>query len=282
MTRDAIIGCAAGYEWSDLWPFVCSARKNAPASQVILLVGEGSAGVRTSRATIEILEDRGVWVVPCSLATGQPPFLDPWAKDAELLRPFGLGRMRLVISRFAAIYAFLRTQWHLLEGGRVLLTDTRDVLTTGDIWSWTWPEDRVSLFREWSGMNIGRCPYNSAAIRTAYGAEVAEWMSNRPILCSGSILGPVGLVQGLLEAMLKEFARINCMAAGILDQAVLNVLAARWAVPVREWDNTESPVLNVGYMPGGTPDVTAPPVAMIHQADRPWHAELLAKLLAEI
>lgn len=264
---NAIIGCAVNYQWADLWPLVCST-----PGQIVLLVGDN-----TSRATIDILEEHGVLVVPCSLRGFSPPFLDPWVDDSAILRPWRLGPMRLVCSRFAAIYALLRRMGERFDN--VLLTDTRDVISTGNIWSHPWP-NAISLFREWEGVNIGKCPYNSAAIREHYGEGLLSEMKDRPIICSGSILGPVGLIMAFLEQMLTEYAGQNCMRSGIIDQGVTNVLAHRNNLPYHTWDNESSPLYNIGYMPAGTPRLEGR--LMIHQYDRPWHKPIAEQLLGAI
>jgi hypothetical protein len=264
---NCIIGCAVNYNWSDLWPLV----KSTPG-QIVLLVGDD-----TTPATISILEEHGVIVLPCTMKRGEPPFLDPWVCDLDILQPWHLGRMRLVCARFAAIYAYLRRHGNKFDS--VLLTDTRDVISLGDIWQHPWPH-AINLFREWEGVKIGQCPYNSAAIRDHYGPGMLNEMKERPIICSGSILGPVTLVVAFLEAMLTEFAGINCQRPGIIDQGVTNVLAFRNHLPFHEWDNEDSPIYNIGYMPAGTPKMDGR--LMVHQYDRWQHKELSEALLSAI
>lgn len=263
---NAIIGCATGYNWDQLWPFVCS----TPAKKILFIGGE------TTRLTKALLEEHDVWLVPATLTTGFPPFTAPYLHDAKRLARFNLPKMKLVLSRFAATWAFLET--HGQEFEQVLLTDTRDVISRGDVFDFEWPKDKVNLFREWDAMTLGKCPYNRAAINSCYGTRYNELLG-RPIICSGTILGPSGLIRDFLELMLREFATFDGTRPGILDQAVVNILAATRPELVHEWPAHESPIRTIGYYPQ-TPDLTGG--RFIHQGDRPWHKAAWDKLLEAI
>jgi hypothetical protein len=264
---NAILGCAYNYNWDVLWPFVCS----TPAKKILF------TGGKTSRLTHALLEEHDVWVAPCFLETGLPPFVSDYLHDKARLARFKLPKMKIVLSRFAAMWAFLEA--HCQEFDYVLLTDTRDVISTGDVFDFPWPTDKVSLFREWDKMTLGTCPYNRAALLSAYNAQVVEEMKGLPIICSGTILGPVRLIQNFLELMLHEFATFDCTRQGILDQAVVNVLAYRRPELVQVYNANESAIRTIGYYPQ-TPDLTGAKFA--HQGDRNWHKPTWDRLMEAI
>ncbi len=129
----------------------------------------------------------------------------------------------------------------------VLLTDVRDVLfqrnpfliDTGNM---------LGCFLEAAA--IGDCSTNSGWIRAAFGEDALARMQDKPIVCSGTTLGPAPCIRDYLSRMTAHLRGLDLDNRGI-DQGVHNYLVHVEGIEdLRLFTNGSGPVLTMGHMPG--------------------------------
>lgn len=130
----------------------------------------------------------------------------------------------------------------------VLLADIRDVIFQND------PFEHISdnILAAQEDNTIGNCQFNSAWIRDLYGEEMLNELSNKSILCSGTILGSRERVISLLEFVINEIETHGPRLDGvnsntIIDQGVYNYYCHLNPDTVKIVDNETGPILTAGY-----------------------------------
>lgn len=249
---NAIIGASYGYQWEHLWPFVVSAEKHAPSCRVVLLSHGANA------ETLARLEEYKVWVVPVEPS---PPYCASYIDEAHHLKDYRLPGMHIVCSRFVAAYCFLCVHQH--EVDNALLVDVRDSLVGGDPFDFGWDSCRANVVREDDRMTIGSCPYNRDAIQRV-GGDLAEFQ-DKPIVCSGAIIGNTRRLMRFLEAMMRRYETFNPSRL-MDDQGVTNWLVHKEPSVVKAWDADATPIYHAGYVPAER--MAWHDKAIVHQYDR--------------
>src|SRR6476620_1064848 len=101
----------------------------------------------------------------------------------------------------------------------VMLCDSRDVVVQSDVFE---KIDQMGLVTGQEAKRIGECSYNQMRISQSYGRDVLRELWDEWIICSGVSLGPRKIVLEYVDAMIKEFNRID--KYGIMDQPTHNYL----------------------------------------------------------
>jgi len=258
---DLVLGMFGGYPAAAALPFLRSLRAAGSDAEVVLLVHGNPPG------TAAALAAAGARAEAVALA-GVP------------------GDVSYNVARYAALAAALAAR---PATGRVLLTDVRDVVFQRDPFGVAL-DGALHLFLEHPSKPIGACIWTSSWIRYRYGDAALPPLADRPIVCSGVVLGEaaaVGEYLRVVAAQLPPGLRATNYMAGY-DQGVVNVLCHGGRFPgARLHPYRDTPVLHLGNAPPGsvacdargevTNDAGAP-VALVHQHDR--HPELAARIAA--
>ncbi len=159
----------------------------------------------------------------------------------------------------------------------VLLTDLRDVAFQRD--PFAEPVAGLELYLEDDSVRIGRDSFNTRWIRSLYGGDELERLRDKPVSCSGTVVGDGAAIRAYLQAMTAEIAGRR-RPLGSHDQGIHNYLLHRGRLsPATVIANGTGRVLTLGKMrsyetaPDGAvlnSDGTVP--AILHQWDR--HTEL--------
>ncbi|MFN9369634.1 MAG: hypothetical protein ACK6CT_12870 [Planctomycetia bacterium] len=160
----------------------------------------------------------------------------------------------------------------------VLLSDTRDVLVTGDLNRHVAAETLV-LSQEDEKRSISEEPWNRKWILEGYGEEELARIGLRPILCAGAVFGPRAAVASYVRAMSLEVDRVGVEATRkIGDQPLHNHLAYARRLPDFVVSRAEDGWLrSIGVLSPAAvnPDWTLPraragchTASVVHQYDR--------------
>ncbi len=243
-----ILGLAAGYHYGDVRPFAVSLERTGFGGRRVLFVSS------TTRDLARI-EAHGIETIPFE-------------------RPPDLAHVPYNAFRYFLYLDFLRASSGRF--GRILLTDVRDVVFQRDPMDRPWP-DGLNVALEDPRMTVGRCPYTARWLAGHLGQAALDMIADRPISCSGTILGSHEAVLRYLEALaalLLPFNPGKHMAG--YDQGVHNhLLHAGRLDPVTCHDNA-GPILTLGHKRETPPiDVrgdilndAGEPAVMVHQYDR--------------
>jgi len=217
-----ILGTAAGYHYGDVRPFLRSLFESGFSGRLVLFVSE------TTRDT-ERMAASGAILLP--LADPDAPGELP----CNALRHFRyLDHLESLAERF----------------DRILLTDVRDVVFQSDPFARPWT-DGLHCVLEDRRMTLGACPHNSRWIREHLGGDVLARLADKPISCSGTVLGDHQSVLRYLRALtarMLPFAGGERMAG--FDQGVHNLLAHELPPCRLTLHDNAGPVLTLGYTKG--------------------------------
>lgn len=170
--RNLILGVAKGYGWDILEPFVTSAEKNCPSAEIVLFVDDIS---EFTRAHLQ----RCQRIICVDIPARYKNILvihTRWKICADFLEQYG------------ANYA------------QAFITDTRDVIFQSDIFkSFEGYTNYLGYATE--GLSIGEDKiYNYFWLESCFGREAADKLSDKTIICCGTVIGTVN--------ELKIFCRI--------------------------------------------------------------------------
>jgi hypothetical protein len=172
---------------------------------------------------------------------------------------------------------------------RVFLLDTRDLIFQRPPFDTAVPSGGITAFLEERSMTIGACIANSSWVRACYGESGLAAMADRPIFCSGTILGNRDAIVIYLDALIREIARVGGrrFVPWGFDQACHNHLLHRAPpVPFVACENGASQVMQLAHRPaarlsfspeGELLNDAGSVVSIVHQWDR--HAELFQPVL---
>lgn len=249
---NAIIGCATGYKFEQIQPFMLSAQRWCPQNKVVIFTDQSDA--------YEGIAAHNAHILPVSLKWPWMPYY--------IQRENYLGGLRfdpnihIVCSRFAMFFAYLMAHRH--EYDQVLITDVRDVLFAGDPFAFDWDKTRCNLIRECEEMTVGKCPYNSQGVGALDGNLLQE-LKDSQIICSGVMVGTVGPLVNFLRAMCRMFQTAPCDRM-LTDQVITQAIAHRQPNLVKVWGSLDTPVFHAGYFKTTMPDYSGK--ALLHQLDR--------------
>lgn len=273
-----------GYTYAQLRVFMHSLAKTSFDGDLVLFIG------KTDAKSKELLCKEGARLLPfwypysrCNKL--RTPFYRfwPWvrpllacSKNAGIVQRMAAPFLNLSILRFAFYRKFLLR--HPGEYRRVFLTDLRDVCFQENPFSRT-SCGELRVFLEEPGHTLGNCAVNSRWLTELYGRAVLEELSQKPIICSGTILGDCDRILGYLEAFLLSLRDVRSVMRMGMDQGIHNYIVHRGLVdPVLCCENRTSEILTMGYMkPGKLPardakgfflDEKGEPYAVLHQFDR--------------
>lgn len=303
-----ILGIAHGLDARTLEPFVHSLTQSGYDGRVRILLGRGDD---TTRA---FLESRGVEVevfpaiherLRSAAAAVRLPrvairaleyaslrVLAPLAGSSATPRSMSLYTRVAPLDATAIRYPLYRACLAGPAGHgvrRALLVDTRDVIFQGDPFAGA-PADGIAGFHEESSWPIGRCDVNATWLRACYGPRVLKALADRPIFCSGTVLGERGALLRYLDAMTREIARVagrRFVSPRGFDQACHNfLLHGTLPAPLTAYPNGHGAVMHLGHR--ATTDITFDPhgrvlgddgrvVPIVHQWDR--HAAIFGPVL---
>ena len=304
MTKDStlVIGMVSGMTPAAIAPFVTSLRRSGYAGQTgLVAAGYGEADARAIRSMVDHL-----WLVdkeyePALRITGA--MLGRLRTARLIWRGYPLAfRLacllegeRFALSRWKRLQFELQSLislrcWHFYDAVHslddvtaVLVTDVRDVLFQDD--PFREPVAGLELFAEEPPATIGRQAANRQWILDLYGRDILAQIADKPLSCSGTVIGDRASVLHYLAEMRQEsFWRRQPLTAH--DQGIHNYLL--WTArlePARLVPNREGRVLTMAMMHDIDRDERGYVVnrdgslpAVVHQYDR--HPDVARDLLA--
>ncbi|MGC4118910.1 MAG: hypothetical protein QM765_30960 [Myxococcales bacterium] len=252
--RDLVLSMAGGYDAAALSPLVRSLRETGFAGELRLLLNRNPPG------TAEALRELGATCLEVEL----PGVPETWSYNVE--------RYRLFAGELAAS-----------DAERVLLCDSRDVVFQREPLA-AFAAEAVHLFEEHPSKPIAKCIWSQAWLRYRYGDAALPPVADKPVLCSGVVVGGlrrmrefVALVAG---EVLPSLQATHYMAG--YDQGIVNHLAYAGRIPglvVHPW--ATALVRHLGNAPAGETRLDAQGRVLtpageiavaVHQHDR--HPEL--------
>jgi hypothetical protein len=230
--RNLILGTADGYGFGKFAHFIRTLRQTGSNAHVCLFLGPNiaaSTARRIGRYGVEVIR----------FADRFPFVADPHPQSpSRLPEP-----IHVCNYRYFLYYDYLLKA----EGAfaNVLITDVRDVAFQSDPFDFA-IKDRIHVAMERRDVPIGECPWTAPWVRSAYGQEQLDTLSDREMSCSGTTLAPAGPMKRYLKAMLAEIGRMKTVAA-YMDQPAHNVLLHRGELePVERLYNFHGPILTAG------------------------------------
>jgi hypothetical protein len=276
--------------WQALRPFVLSLRRTAFDGEVLLFAAGIDRGTRRSLAAADVqvrplrraqLSLGGRTIHPYDavfarlhahypqvIRQASRPFRDPASARTRIAALVSVRDTR----RFFAYLDYLSRD---VSHGNVMLTDVRDVFFQADPFA-TDLGGGLNCFLEDSGETLGTQPHNRKWMQDAFGSDVAQEMSSKPIVCAGVTIGRLELVLRYLEVMADFLLRLPHQAVG-LDQAVHNYVLHKGIVPgARLIPNGAGIVSTLGIVPEERVEELWS-AAVLHQYDR--HPAVTTRLL---
>lgn len=141
------------------------------------------------------------------------------AKDPRIARPVATARYEM--------YWIWSRQYEATS--RILILDVRDSYFQSNPFQFERSPSSndsctLDLYEEnREAVNIGKSSYNSKWIKTAYGKDAFESMSEKPVICSGSTMGSKHAIELYSVAMVAQFDETKCKQVGC-DQGFHNYL----------------------------------------------------------
>ncbi|MDR0362051.1 MAG: hypothetical protein LBJ46_05120 [Planctomycetota bacterium] len=167
-----ILGTSSNYDIPNLRAFALSMKKHCDADAVLLVD-------KTPRNVLTWLGRQGV-----------------------VTREFSIPNMPPHQARFFGYHEFL-SRHERYE--RIFITDVRDVIAQGDLFSSPHLEPGLHVFREDPRLPLGGDKLVSDWIRLWYGEEWHGRLAEKTIICSGTTFGDRASMLCYLDTMLAEF-----------------------------------------------------------------------------
>jgi hypothetical protein len=299
---------AAGYGRRELEPFVVSLRRSRFRGRCRIFVSPADAEAQALLTThgIEVdlvtsMYDR-LWLVSRRLHLGHRATRVLESTLLRALEPIGRStatRARRFYRELAPIHAtgfrYLLYLEHLLDPGfprvdRVFLADTRDLIFQRDPFDTTQSSSGITMFLEEHSVTIGACLANSGWMRQCYGDAGLAAIADRPIFCSGTMLGDRDAMVIYPEALIREIVHVagrRFVAPCGFDQACHNhLLHGLSPVPFVASENGAAAVMQLAHRrrdrlmfssDGELLNDNGSVVPVVHQWDR--HADAFQPML---
>lgn len=270
--RNLILGIVDNYKFGQISNFLFSLKNVSSNEHLCLYAGPGM-----SAATVRKIERLGTEVIRYKKDF---PFIPtPHPENFKSLPH----RIHIYNFRHFLYFDYLLKKGNEFE--HVLLTDVKDVFFQRNPFDFS-IDNSLHVAVENTGIPIKDCECTSKWIRRGYGPEVLDEMREKEVICAGTTLAPVAIMQAYLQRLIREFTAVrnvyNCA-----DQALHNVLIYRGQVgPVTKNYNFKGPILTVGteanYLlnsQGALINEDGNVIPVVHQYDR--HEELVNLLQAK-
>jgi hypothetical protein len=307
-SHNLILGIATGYTARDIEPFVVSLRRSGFRGRCRIFVSPADADAHALLAKHGI--EVGVvasmyarlWQMSRRLHLGHRATRGLESALLRALEPLSRSTAagaRRLYRELAPIHAtgfrYLLYLEHLRDPGflgvdRVFLADTRDLIFQRDPFDTVQPDHRITMFLEERSMTIGACLANSNWVRQCYGEPGLAAIADRPIFCSGTMLGDRDAMVTYLDALIREIAHAagrRFVSPSGFDQACHNhLLYGTPPVPFVASENGAGVVMQLAHRPADrlafSPDGEllnddGAVVPVVHQWDR--HAEAFRPML---
>lgn len=224
-TKDLVMGAVKGYNFQQLRTFVLSLRQSGFKGDICLIHKDLSVD------TLYELRKLNVVLVPMQYRGSGA--LNSWSRFWKFIKPVmtvlgdsspGRFLMRsltpLQTSRFYLYRDFLRRNQNSYRN--VLLTDVRDVIFQSDPFG-KFAASTVRCYEEDRNLSE-ETQFNLSWIQALFGADAADRLKDKRIICSGTIMGPVGEMIQYIGLMEKLLIKANDIGLGGSDQGLHNYL----------------------------------------------------------
>lgn len=200
--KNLVMGSGRGYSWYIFEPFVRSFLQNVPDAELVLFVDE------ISDFTHNMIKSNG----------GGRIKLEPFPKDFNIESPIN--------ARWKTFLDYLEA--HGDEYAQVLISDTRDVIFQGDVFS-RLADKKNYIGYATEGANIGEDGINTKWLISQFGQAEAEKLANKKIICGGTVIGTPNEMKIFLSTMWKS---IQDVRSGSIDQGIYNYLVYNKLMPI--------------------------------------------------
>jgi hypothetical protein len=244
--RDLVLGYIHEYRWETIAPFVNSLRDTGFSGEICLFASGIDGETKTT------LQTKGVRILDSPFR--QSSFRKWMVKRWGVLKttPFPICRRILKSILEIRILRYFLYEEYLSRHGEnyrhVLLSDIRDVVFQDNPFT-NIACGGVHFFEEAVGRTIGSEPYNSGWMRALHGERVFSEFAEKPIICSGTILGESRALAAFMNHLIRILATVRVFQP-YGDQATVNVAVRRYKnSEIYIHKNGEPAVLTMGIMP---------------------------------
>jgi hypothetical protein len=269
-----VLGYIHEYRWGTIAPFVNSLRDTGYSGEICLFASGIDGETQTT------IQTKGVKILDSPFR--KSPFRNWMAKRWEVLKtaPFFIRRRILKSILESVMLRHFLYEEYLSRHGKnyrhVLLSDVRDVVFQDNPFT-NIACGGVHFFEEAVGRTIASEPYNSGWMRALFGEKVFSEFAEKPIICSGTILGESRALAAFMSHLIRILATVRVFQP-YGDQAAVNVAVRRYKNnEIYIHKNGESAVLTMGIMPlsdiclDGRGRIVRPDgqvIPVLHQYDR--------------
>lgn len=253
-TGNLVMGLAANYTKKDLAIFVNSLRGSGYSDDIVLFV------TSLDNETKEFLETQNVTAVSL------------W----QCLFSY----LNIQFARHVAYYDYLANQHRKnIAYNRIFLSDVRDVLFQADPFQ-AIADEPITFFLECNAVKIGDCEANANWIYTGFGGSALKQLADKPISCSGTVMGRQRSIMEYLLRMLIISTQLKESALGEhgIDQGCHNQLIQSGVLLGQRIAENGDGIFTLHHVigretvyvspDGFVVDATGKPYPVVHQYDR--------------
>ena len=254
MNKNLILSAAIGYKFNQIEFFIKSLRKFYRGS-ITFLIGEKDyeLGKKLKEFDCEIIKIK-------------------------------VNKKEIQFKRYKIFLDYLQNK----DFNNILLCDSRDIYFQADPFKFNYNEE-INFFLE--DYIIKNCPYNSNWILKTYGRKEYEKISNKIILCSGTVLGQNLKIKEYLNLITKNISKFKYKKklkylitlrpdpeGRGCDQGHANYLVHNSKIDnFKLYSNSEGPVATVLYLKkihfdkeSNLINKSGEPYLIVHQYDKRW------------
>tara|TARA_B100000963_G_scaffold361564_1_gene397735 strand:- start:42 stop:854 length:813 start_codon:yes stop_codon:yes gene_type:complete len=172
MNENLILSTAVGYKFNQVEFFIKSLR-NFYDGKVVFLIGKKDTEIENKLKEFK----------------------------CEVIKT-NINKKEIQFKRYRIFLDYLKKK----DFNNILLCDSRDIYFQSDPFVFNF-EGKINFFLE--DQLIKNCPFNSNWIKKTYGKEAFESISNKTILCSGTVLGQYSKIKEYLELISNNISKIK-------------------------------------------------------------------------
>jgi hypothetical protein len=245
--RPIILGIAKGGDPDDLKTFVLSLRKTGYTGDVCLFVDdlapETLRFLHENRVQLQAFPQRYFIQTRRFFLRFVVSLLPKKDRDRAAIS-FSQYYLKLNDARWACYFDFLSAVRGLYT--HVMFTDVKDVFFQRQPFDFDWKSPFCSFYED-PAFLIKDDSHTYGWIRESYGANEAEALKVKRIICSGVTFAEIDAALEYLQVICQHMIRVN--ARGLVDQGVYNHILHRDLLKsVFIYDQPDTPVMHVGLV----------------------------------
>ena len=219
--RNLVIAATIYTDLTTMYRFTRSVRTSCPFSAIVMIVVNSTTNDKDFKDLADLYS-----IIYISREEYFPAHLKQ--KNQLLFESIYSGRWIIIRNYLLTLQAKGQSY------DNVFICDAHDSLFQADVFTHvTDLNPGLYVFQEDVHMTIGKCPLNSDWITICYNKAEAKKLSEKPIICSGTVFGTGTAIQAYLSVMESEMlaASDNCTSFGGSDQGIHNYIIHNNKIP---------------------------------------------------